>query len=215
MLNTGRIHLRISLRQGYGGQGTQHAEEGQSLFNNKGELTITAKEESDQLYARLGAEAKAGGYHLNPDEVFTRDIVQALLTNTKRYGYQACPCRLADGVRDQDLDIICPCNYRDQDLAEFGACYCALYVSGEIARGEREAEAIPERRRRTSDTETRGNGEAGREPDTDTRNHGHTVKDLEYPVWRCPVCGYLCAREHPPENCPICKADKDRFKRFL
>ena len=34
------------------------------------------------------------------------------------------------------------------------------------------------------------------------------------PVWRCKVCGYLCARERPPLKCPICKADRDRFERF-
>ena len=164
-------------------------------------------EEIDELYARLGSEARAGGYHLNPDEEFTRDLTEALLTNTKRYGYQSCPCRLADGARDKDLDIICPCDYRDPDLAEFGACYCALYVSGEIADGKAEAGPIPERRKKASDAGTRGRGDAVKNSDG--------AKELDYPVWRCPVCGYLCAREHPPENCPICKADKDRFKRFL
>jgi ferredoxin-thioredoxin reductase catalytic chain len=34
------------------------------------------------------------------------------------------------------------------------------------------------------------------------------------PVWRCTVCGYLCAREGPPDVCPICKVTKDRFERF-
>jgi rubrerythrin len=34
------------------------------------------------------------------------------------------------------------------------------------------------------------------------------------PVWRCKVCGYLCARPQPPLKCPVCKADKDRFERF-
>jgi rubrerythrin len=38
---------------------------------------------------------------------------------------------------------------------------------------------------------------------------------LPYPVWRCQVCGYLAARDEPPEVCPICKARKDRFERFL
>jgi rubrerythrin len=28
------------------------------------------------------------------------------------------------------------------------------------------------------------------------------------------VCGYLCAREHPPGVCPICKAKRERFERF-
>jgi ferredoxin-thioredoxin reductase catalytic chain len=38
---------------------------------------------------------------------------------------------------------------------------------------------------------------------------------LPLPVWRCRVCGYLCARDGPPEVCPICKARKERFERFM
>lgn len=41
---------------------------------------------------------------------------------------------------------------------------------------------------------------------------GGPASDL--PMWRCTVCGYLCAREGPPEVCPICKVTKDRFERF-
>jgi rubrerythrin len=41
------------------------------------------------------------------------------------------------------------------------------------------------------------------------------LSNLPLPVWRCKVCGYLCAREGPPEVCPICKAKKERFERFL
>lgn len=41
------------------------------------------------------------------------------------------------------------------------------------------------------------------------------ASSIKIPVWRCKVCGYLCAREKPPEVCPICKVKKDRFERFL
>ncbi len=98
------------------------------------------------LYERLKSEAEAAGYNLNPDVDFVLDLMEGLLKNEERYGYQACPCRLADGTREQDLDIICPCDYRDPDVGEFGACYCALYVSEEIAGGEKEAEPVAERR---------------------------------------------------------------------
>ena len=39
--------------------------------------------------------------------------------------------------------------------------------------------------------------------------------ELTYPVWRCKVCGYVCARDEPPDLCPICKASKERFERFM
>ncbi|MFQ6099893.1 MAG: ferredoxin-thioredoxin reductase catalytic domain-containing protein [Anaerolineae bacterium] len=103
-------------------------------------------EKVDALYETLKRWAKSTGYNLNPDEEFTRGLVEGLLINRQRYGYQSCPCRLASGDKAQDKDIICPCDYRDPDLEEWGACYCALYVSDEVLRGEREVQSIPERR---------------------------------------------------------------------
>lgn len=160
--------------------------------------------ELDRLYDRLNREAEAGGYHLNPDVEFTRDLVKGLLINVKRYGYQACPCRLASGKKDEDLDIICPCDYRDPDLGDYGACYCALYVSQAVLDGKQKVHPIPERR--------------PPEPERvklRAKNMPGNIAALPLPVWRCRVCGYLCARESPPEVCPICKAKKDRFERFL
>lgn len=159
----------------------------------------------DALHRRLDREAEEGGYHLNPDVEFAKDLVEALIVNEKRYGYWACPCRLASGTKSEDMDIICPCDCRDEDLTEHGMCYCALYVSGSVARGEKELKgSIPERR--PPENERRA---AKEEPAR------KMASDLPLPVWRCKVCGYLCARDNPPEICPVCKAKKDRFERFM
>ena len=157
----------------------------------------------DRLYERLFSEAESAGYHLNPDVEFAKGLVKSLIVNERRYGYRACPCRLATGHKTDDLDIICPCDYRDPDLNEFGACYCALYVSEAVRKGAKKAGSIPERRLPPA--------ERGRE----SRGEGSRPTGLSLPVWRCKVCGYLCAREQPPEVCPICKARKDRFERFM
>ncbi len=79
--------------------------------------------EIDALYDRLNREAEAGGYHLNPDVEVTKNLVRGLIVNERRYGYWACPCRLASGNKTDDLDIICPCDYRDPDLTDYGTCY--------------------------------------------------------------------------------------------
>jgi len=156
---------------------------------------------------RLHREAEGAGYHLNPNREFTEGLVEGLLTNEGRYGYWACPCRLAAGTQEKDLDIICPCDYRDPDLAEYGTCYCALYVSREVLDGNRKLTPIPERRL-SAGPQPGGPGPA---PQVSPGRPGA----LPYPVWRCRVCGYLCARKEPPEVCPICKAKKERFERFL
>ena len=75
-----------------------------------------------------------------------KKLLQALLTNKERYGYMACPCRLASGDRDNDKDILCPCDYRAPDVEEFGSCYCSLYVSADWNEGKVENQYIPERR---------------------------------------------------------------------
>jgi len=165
---------------------------------------VIPPEKIDALYERLFQEAEAAGYHLNPDQEFTRGLVEGLLTNEQRYGYWACPCRLATGDKQRDLDVICPCDYRDADLVQWGACYCALYVSDEIRRGERQAESIPERRP----------PEGQRPQDRPARAPARPAGEPALPVWRCRVCGYLCAREDPPAVCPICKARRERFERF-
>lgn len=166
--------------------------------------------EIDRTYATLKKDAAEGGYLLTPDTEFGKNLVRGLLKNEQRYGYRACPCRLASGKKDEDLDIVCPCEYRDADIEDFGACYCALYVNEEIAGGRRKVAPVPERRPPRSKRGTPG------ERAIQTIPAGATVLGgLPLPVWRCRVCGYLCAREQPPGICPVCKAKKDRFERFI
>jgi ferredoxin-thioredoxin reductase catalytic subunit len=168
-----------------------------------------SQKEIDLLYERLQKEAEEGGYHLNPDVEFTKELVTSLLVNDKRYGYWACPCRLASGTKFEDLDVICPCDYRDADIEEHGACYCALYVSQAILDGEKEPSSIPERRPpREERAQIKEKARREAKP-------AETLSSLSKPVWRCRVCGYLCARDEAPGVCPICKAKKDRFERFI
>ena len=75
------------------------------------------------LRDRLDKDAEAGGYHLNPDREMTLMLAEGLHTNLERYGYMLCPCRMGEGEKELDLDIICPCDYRDADLNEYGQCY--------------------------------------------------------------------------------------------
>jgi ferredoxin-thioredoxin reductase catalytic subunit len=163
------------------------------------------QEQIDKLYQKLDGEAESGGYHLNPDVEFTKELVKGLLINERRYGYWACPCRLASGIKEEDLDIICPCDYRDPDLNDYDACYCALYVSKDALDGKKKVSSIPERRPTKNERERLKEKTSKRESEA----------SLSYPVWRCRVCGYLCARNQPPEVCPICKAKKERFEKFM
>jgi ferredoxin-thioredoxin reductase catalytic subunit/rubredoxin len=161
-------------------------------------------------WERLDREARAGGYLLNPDREFTLGIIEGLIENERVHGYPACPCRLAFGDKQKDLDVVCPCDYRDADLEEFGACYCALYVTEDWIAGNRPHGSIPERR---PEQFARDGYSAPSSPAPGPGSPAPSA--LPYPVWRCKVCGYLCARDEPPGVCPVCKAKRDRFERFM
>ena len=97
------------------------------------------------LYDMLAPLQAATGYFFNPDKAMTLDLMAGLLVNKDRYGYMACPCRLASGKFELDRDVVCPCAYRDADVAEYGACFCGLYVSA-AGRDGAALPTVPERR---------------------------------------------------------------------
>jgi ferredoxin-thioredoxin reductase catalytic subunit len=99
-----------------------------------------------KLYDILSTYARSQGIELNKDREFVLTILTGLLKNEERYGYRACPCRLAKGVKEKDADIVCPCIYRDPDIREWGSCYCGLYVSKEWNSEEVPHVLVPERR---------------------------------------------------------------------
>jgi ferredoxin-thioredoxin reductase catalytic chain len=168
------------------------------------DITGVSPEDIEKRYKRLRTEAGSGGYNLNPDKAMILELVKGLLVNENRYGYPSCPCRLASGSKDDDLDIICPCDYRDPDLDDYNACYCSLYVSRAAVEDKAKIGSIPERRPPRE-----------KRLKMQTEKKETTLSNLPLPVWRCKVCGYLCARDDPPEVCPICKAKKERFERFI
>jgi ferredoxin-thioredoxin reductase catalytic subunit len=98
------------------------------------------------LYEQLKKIQEPKGYLFYKDQERVFELLEGLIINKERYGYMACPCRLASGDREKDKDIICPCVYREPDVREFGSCYCNLYVSREWNEGTVPHVYIPERR---------------------------------------------------------------------
>ncbi len=90
--------------------------------------------------------ARKQGWALNPDRAFYESLIQGLMKNYNRYGYFLCPCRDTEGSYEADKPAICPCTWAKLDLAEFGHCYCALYLSKDFVAAGNTPRAIPDRR---------------------------------------------------------------------
>jgi len=100
----------------------------------------------EQLYEFLKKNQEPRGLFFNNDRAKVFQLLEGLLINKERYGYMCCPCRLSANDRQWDRDIICPCTYSIPDVAEYGSCYCNLYVSKEWNEGKVLHVYVPERR---------------------------------------------------------------------
>jgi ferredoxin-thioredoxin reductase catalytic chain len=182
----------------------------------------------EQIQERAEADARTYGYYLVKDPEFFEGLTEGLKKNEERYGYFSCPCRLASGKLEYDRDILCPCDYRDPDVMEFGACYCNLYVRKDIYEGKMELQPVPERRpiekqARAYSESTFPGALGSKVAETETRNATSTkastlskeqkeeMIQIAPKMWYCKQCGYVVFREDPPYICPICKAKRELF----
>ncbi len=169
----------------------------------------------DFVRKRAEADAKTYGYYLTPQADLLQMFLEGLKTNEERYGYPVCPCRLGTGKLDLDRDIICPCDYRDPDVAQYGACYCRLYVNKAVYESQNLPE-VPERR--PIEKQARAYGTPITKPVETTQEKAATspqaqpkYAEVKKKLWYCKQCGYVVYREDPPYVCPICKAKREIF----
>jgi ferredoxin-thioredoxin reductase catalytic subunit len=161
----------------------------------------------DAVRARAEADARTNGYYLVPDPELLQLFLEGLKVNEERYGYPTCPCRLASGKLESDRDIICPCDYRDPDVQEYGACYCRLYVNKKVYESK-DLPSVPERRPLEKQAPAyRGSSKQQEQKPEATAAPSQAKQKL----WYCKQCGYVTYREEPPYLCPICKAKRELF----
>ena len=166
----------------------------------------------EHVRRRAESDARSRGYYLNSDEDFLKDLLEGLKKNEERYGYPSCPCRLASGNFQLDRDIICPCDYRDPDVEEFGTCYCGLYVRKDVFEGKMPSRSIPERR--PLEKQMKAYNIPAEAPSTQTPTVSTVTAEpakIKPKLWYCKQCGYVVFREEPPYICPICKAKREFF----
>lgn len=82
---------------------------------------------------RAAIERFAAGqeFQVNPDRDKVDLLVRGIFENERNHGLKYCPCRLCTKVREEDLKIVCPCNFTIHEtykgLAD-GECWCGLFV---------------------------------------------------------------------------------------
>ena len=110
-------------------------------------MKMTNREKTlEDVHTFVTMVAKKQNWKINRDKELLNVIMEGLKTNYNRFGYFSCPCRDSDGIKKEDKDIVCPCDYSVPDQKEFGHCYCGLFLTPEFYEKNIDTTAIPERR---------------------------------------------------------------------
>ncbi len=70
-------------------------------------------------------------FQVNPDTEKVKMLLDGVFNNEQNHGLNFCPCRLITKDFEEDLKLVCPCNflihetYKDKDDGE---CWCGLFV---------------------------------------------------------------------------------------
>ena len=142
------------------------------------------------------------GYHLNPDTELQKPLLPGLIENEKRYGYSSCPCRLAPETKMKILISSAPVTTGARSRGTRGLLLRALCVG---CHPEGRKDIVIDSGKKT----VPGRAGGDKSPPSSTFRRSRLSR-LALQSLRL-----SCAREEPPGTCPICKAKKERFERFI
>jgi ferredoxin-thioredoxin reductase catalytic chain len=79
----------------------------------------------------IGRFAAGNEFMVNPDAEKVETLLKGIFENERNHGLKYCPCRLRTKDWDEDLRIVCPCNFTIHETyrgAPDGECWCGLFV---------------------------------------------------------------------------------------
>lgn len=98
-------------------------------------LVITGRDEGgmerDRFIAAIHEFTEGNVFQVNPDSERVDMLLEGLFNNEKNHGLKYCPCRLATKDFEEDLKLVCPCNFRIHETykdKEDGECWCGLFI---------------------------------------------------------------------------------------
>jgi len=70
-------------------------------------------------------------FMVNPDREKVALLLDGIFSNESHHGLKYCPCRLMSKDFDEDLKIVCPCNFLIHETykgVDKGECWCGLFI---------------------------------------------------------------------------------------
>jgi ferredoxin-thioredoxin reductase catalytic subunit len=89
--------------------------------------------EMDEVSFRDAIERFTVGneFQINTDKKRVDTLLEGIFNNEKNHGMKYCPCRLIAKNFEEDLQFVCPCNFRIHETykdKKDGECWCGLFI---------------------------------------------------------------------------------------
>ena len=94
------------------------------------EISETTMSRED-FRAAIGRFAAGQEFEINPDGEKVALLLTGIFENQQNHGFKFCPCRLRTKDLDEDLKLVCPCNFTIHETYKGradGECWCGLFV---------------------------------------------------------------------------------------
>ncbi len=90
---------------------------------------FTVEFDKEKFLEALGKFTEKNEFQVNPDREKVNMLLEGIFNNEKNHGLKYCPCRLITKDFEEDLKLVCPCNFLAHDTyKEKGECWCGLFV---------------------------------------------------------------------------------------
>lgn len=77
---------------------------------------------------------KKNGYVLNPNWMMSTNLKVWLSEMDETFGKRYCPCFEPSGDAGLDKKMLCPCEFVEDEIEEYGTCHCALFGPADLSK---------------------------------------------------------------------------------
>ncbi|SFV61803.1 Rubredoxin [hydrothermal vent metagenome] len=75
---------------------------------------------------------KKNNYALNPDLMMTTNLKVWISEMQATFGQRFCPCFEPSDDKELNKKMMCPCEYVEDEIKEYGTCHCALFGRADL-----------------------------------------------------------------------------------
>ena len=73
-------------------------------------------------------------YAINPSWMMATNLKSNLCEMEATFGKRYCPCFEPSGDKGLDKKMMCPCEFVEEEIKEYGTCHCALFGPADLSK---------------------------------------------------------------------------------